>query len=90
MAPTRSLTIRLLAALVNTKMQTSFLGHHMSATFELRAGVVEGPQARTAGRSVARALTRRAQIDADDAMAKQPALCICVLEVECEPRATAA
>jgi hypothetical protein len=34
-------TIRLLAALVNTKNATSFLGHHTSATFELRAGVVK-------------------------------------------------
>ena len=34
-------TIRLLAALVNTENATSFLGHHISATFELRAGVVK-------------------------------------------------
>jgi hypothetical protein len=34
-------TIRLPAALVNTKNGTSFLGHHISATFELRAGVVK-------------------------------------------------
>jgi hypothetical protein len=40
-------TIRLLAPLVNTekcdirKNATSFLGHHISATFELRAGVVK-------------------------------------------------
>jgi hypothetical protein len=35
------LTIRLPAAQVNTENATSFLGHHISATFELRAGVVK-------------------------------------------------
>ena len=34
-------TIRLLAALVNMENATRFLGHHISATFELRAGVVK-------------------------------------------------
>lgn len=34
-------TIRLLAHPVNAEMRTSFVGHHISATFELRAGVVE-------------------------------------------------
>jgi hypothetical protein len=34
-------TIRLLAALVNTEKCDGFLGHHISATFELRAGVVK-------------------------------------------------
>jgi hypothetical protein len=32
-------TIRLLAHLVNAEMRSSFVGHHISATFELRAGV---------------------------------------------------
>jgi hypothetical protein len=50
------LTIRLPAAQVNTENATSFRGHHISATFELRAGVVKAPQARTAGRSVAKSL----------------------------------
>ena len=31
------------AALVNTENATSFLGHHISATCELRAGVVKAP-----------------------------------------------
>jgi len=34
-------TIRLPAAQVNTENATSFLGRHISATFELRAGVVK-------------------------------------------------
>ena len=34
-------TIRLPAVQVNTENATSFLGHHISATFELRAGVVK-------------------------------------------------
>jgi hypothetical protein len=33
-------TIRLLVHPVNTEMRSSFVGHHLSATFELRAGVV--------------------------------------------------
>jgi hypothetical protein len=35
------LTIRLPAARVNMESAVSFLGHHISATFELRAGVVK-------------------------------------------------
>ena len=35
------LTIRLLAHPVNAEMRSSFVGHHISATFELRAGVVK-------------------------------------------------
>ena len=31
-------TIRLLAHPFNTEMRSSFVGHHISATFELRAG----------------------------------------------------
>lgn len=31
-------TIRLLAPPVNAEMRSSFVGHHISATFELRAG----------------------------------------------------
>ena len=34
-------TIRLLAHLVNAEMRSSFVGHHISATFELRAGAVK-------------------------------------------------
>ena len=34
-------TIRLPAPRVNTKTVTSFLGRHISATFELRVGVVK-------------------------------------------------
>jgi hypothetical protein len=34
-------TIRLHAARVNMENAASFLGHHVSATFELRAGVVK-------------------------------------------------
>ena len=34
-------TIRLLAPSVNAEMRSSFVGHHMSAAFELRAGVVK-------------------------------------------------
>ena len=33
-------TIRLLAPPVNAEMRSSFVGHHISAAFELRAGVV--------------------------------------------------
>ena len=44
------LTIRLPAAQVNTENATSFLGHHISATFELRAGVVKA-EARRVERS---------------------------------------
>ena len=44
-------TIRLPAPRVNTEMTaTSFLGHHISATFELRAGVVKA-EARRVERS---------------------------------------
>ena len=43
-------TIRLLAHLVNAEMRTSFVGHHISATFELRAGVVKA-EARRVERS---------------------------------------
>ena len=34
-------TIRLLAPPVNAEMRSSFVGHHIIATFELRAGVVK-------------------------------------------------
>ena len=34
-------TIRLLVHPVNAEMRSSFVGHHISATFELRAGVVK-------------------------------------------------
>jgi hypothetical protein len=34
-------TIRLPAVRVNTENATSFLGHYISATFELRAGAVK-------------------------------------------------
>ena len=34
-------TIRLPAHPVNAEMKSSFVGHHISATFELRAGVVK-------------------------------------------------
>jgi hypothetical protein len=43
-------TIRLAVARVNTEHATSFLGHHISATFELRAGVVKA-EARRVERS---------------------------------------
>src|SRR3954447_11009403 len=41
-------TIRLPAHPVNAEMRSSFVGHHISATFELRAGVVKAgsPQGR--------------------------------------------
>jgi len=47
-------TIRLLAHPVNAEMKTSFVGHHISATFELRAGVVKAEARRVERR---RALT---------------------------------
>ena len=34
-------TIRLLAHLVNAEMRSSFAGHHIRATFELRGGAVK-------------------------------------------------
>jgi hypothetical protein len=34
-------TIRLLARPVNAEMRSSFVGNHISATFELRGGVVK-------------------------------------------------
>jgi hypothetical protein len=34
-------TIRLLTSPVNAEMMSSFVGHRISATFELRAGVVK-------------------------------------------------
>ena len=37
-------------------MQTRFLGHHISATFELRAGVVKARRPAAAGRSEAKSL----------------------------------
>jgi hypothetical protein len=39
---------------VNPEMRTSFVGHHISATFELRGGIVK---AAAAGSSAARALS---------------------------------
>ncbi len=42
-------TIRLPMRRVNAEMRTSFVGHHISATFELRGGVVK-----TAARRVER------------------------------------
>ena len=47
MAPTRSSPYVCRAARVNTKNATSFLGHHISATFELRAGVVKARSPRS-------------------------------------------
>jgi hypothetical protein len=46
----RVFTIRLLAHLINAEMRSSFVGHHISATFELRAGVVKA-EARRVERS---------------------------------------
>jgi hypothetical protein len=43
-------TIRLPVRRVNAELRTSFLGHHVSATFELRAGVVKA-EARRVERS---------------------------------------
>ena len=43
-------TIRLPARPVNAEMMTGFVGHHISATFELRAGVVKA-EARRVERS---------------------------------------
>ena len=43
-------TIRLPMRRVNAEMRTSFLGHHISAPFELRAGVVKA-EARRVERS---------------------------------------
>ena len=40
-APTRSSAIRPPVRRVNAEMRTSFVGHHVSATFELRAGDVK-------------------------------------------------
>ena len=45
-----SFTIRLLAPPVNAEMRSSFAGHHISATFEVRAGVVKA-EARRVERS---------------------------------------
>ena len=51
MAPTRTSRYARRASLVNTENDaTSFLGHHISATFELRAGVVKA-EARRVERS---------------------------------------
>ena len=44
------LTIRLLAHPVNVEMRSSFVGHHISATSEVRAGVVKA-EARRVKRS---------------------------------------
>jgi hypothetical protein len=43
-------TIRLLALPVNAEMRSSFVGHYIRATFELRAGVVKA-EARRVERS---------------------------------------
>ena len=43
-------TIRLLVPPVNAEMRSSFVGHHITATFELRAGVVKA-EARRVERS---------------------------------------
>ena len=43
-------TIRPLAHRVNAEMRSSFVGHHIRATFELRAGVVKA-EARRVERS---------------------------------------
>jgi hypothetical protein len=45
-----SFTIRLLAPPANAEVRSSFVGHHISATFELRAGVVKA-EARRVERS---------------------------------------
>jgi len=45
-----NLAIRLLAPPVNAEMRSSFVGHHISATYELRAGVVKA-EARRVERS---------------------------------------
>jgi hypothetical protein len=50
MAPTRTSRYARRASVVNTNPATSFLGHHISATFELRAGVVKA-EARRVERS---------------------------------------
>ena len=50
MAPTRSPYVCRCAGQVRTETRTSFLGHHISATFELRAGVVKA-EARRVERS---------------------------------------
>ena len=50
MAPTRSSPYVCRLLRVNTENATSFLGHHISATFELRAGVVKA-EARRVERS---------------------------------------
>jgi hypothetical protein len=50
MAPTRTSRYARRASLVNTKDATRLLGHHISATFELRAGVVKA-EARRVERS---------------------------------------
>jgi hypothetical protein len=60
------LTIRLLTHPVNAEMRSGFVGHHISATSELRAGVVK---AEAAGSSAARALTTSSKLDADHVMA---------------------
>jgi hypothetical protein len=63
-------TIRLHAARVNMENAASFLGHHVSATFELRAGVVKARRPAYAGRSGAESLDdAEAQLDADHVMA---------------------
>ena len=43
-------TLRLLAPAINAEMRSSFVGHHISAAFELRAGVVKA-EARRVERS---------------------------------------
>jgi len=56
MAPTRSspYVCPLLGSI--RKTATSFLGHHISATFELRTGVVKARRPEQAGRSEATSL----------------------------------
>jgi hypothetical protein len=50
MAPTETSRYARRASVVNTKRCDDFLGHHISATFELRAGVVKA-EARRVERS---------------------------------------
>jgi hypothetical protein len=51
------LTIRLPARPVNAEMRTGVIGHHMSATFELRGGAVK---------AAARRIERSESLDGDE------------------------
>jgi len=81
-------TTRLHAARVNMENAASFLGHHVSATFELRAGVVKARRPAQRVGAQRRALTpprtaRRLQCDG-----RTSAITVaeCLSKLQCDPR----